>query len=61
MFRAFFNIFFASMRISRNLNHIRVGTDAAYRDAVMAELDRAAAGARRAETDQAVGTLPYPV
>lgn len=65
MFRVFFEMFFASMRLASNVNHVRIGTDAAYRAAVLAELDRAGAiAARPARATHGAaqpGSLPHAV
>lgn len=59
MFRVFIDMFFTSMRIASTVNHIRVGTDSAYRESIMADLGRSAARATRARHAMEPGSIPH--
>lgn len=65
MFRVLFEMFFTSMRIASSVNRVRIGTDAAYRAAVLAELDRAGGAVVRsapaADAAMHAGSLPHAV
>lgn len=65
MFRVFIEMFFTSMRLTSTINPVQIGSDEAYRAAVLAELDRAgvvvARPARAAHGTTQTGSLPHAV